>query len=75
MLDELRLSMLMAAPDLDSSLLSKAFRGVLIEQDPNDEPASVMLERLAAERTANTETQSKRGTKVATKPSKRSTNS
>lgn len=35
---------------LDSSLLATAFRGELVEQDPNDEPARVMLERLAAER-------------------------
>jgi type I restriction enzyme, S subunit len=36
--------------ELESAVLSKAFRGELVEQDPNDEPASVMLERLAAER-------------------------
>lgn len=33
------------------SLLAKAFRGELVEQDPNDEPASVLLERIRAERT------------------------
>ncbi len=37
---------------LDRGALAKAFRGELVEQDPNDEPASVMLERLAAERAA-----------------------
>lgn len=31
-------------------LLAKAFRGELVPQDPNDEPASVLLERIAAER-------------------------
>lgn len=31
-------------------LLSKAFRGELMLQDPNDEPASVLLERIRAER-------------------------
>lgn len=31
-------------------VLSKAFRGELVSQDPNDEPASVLLERIAAER-------------------------
>jgi type I restriction enzyme, S subunit len=38
------------------SLLSKAFRGELVEQDPNDEPAGAVLERLAAERQAALET-------------------
>jgi type I restriction enzyme S subunit len=31
---------------LEESTLAKAFRGELIPQDPNDEPASVLLERL-----------------------------
>jgi len=31
---------------LTPSLLAKAFRGELVEQDPNDEPASVLLERM-----------------------------
>ncbi len=37
---------------LDSSTLAKAFRGELVPQDPNDEPASVLLERIRAEREA-----------------------
>lgn len=36
--------------DLDQAILSKAFRGELITQDPKDEPASVLLERIRAER-------------------------
>jgi type I restriction enzyme S subunit len=32
------------------SLLAKAFRGELVPQDPNDEPASKLLERIRAER-------------------------
>jgi type I restriction enzyme, S subunit len=34
---------------LDQAILSKAFRGELVPQDPNDEPASVLLERIRAE--------------------------
>ena len=36
---------------LRQSVLSAAFSGKLTEQDPADEPASVLLERIAAERT------------------------
>jgi type I restriction enzyme S subunit len=34
------------------ALLAKAFRGELVPQDPNDEPASVLLERIRAARQA-----------------------
>ena len=37
---------------LDQSILAKAFRGELVPQDDNDEPASVLLERIRAERAA-----------------------
>lgn len=35
---------------LDQAILAKAFRGELVPQDPNDESASVLLERIKAER-------------------------
>jgi len=37
---------------LESAILAKAFRGELVPQDPNDEPASVLLDRIRAERAA-----------------------
>ena len=35
---------------LRQSLLKKAFEGRLVPQDPNDEPASVLLERIKTEK-------------------------
>lgn len=37
---------------LTQSILAKAFRGELVPQDPSDEPASVLLERIQAQRSA-----------------------
>jgi type I restriction enzyme S subunit len=37
---------------LTPSVLAKAFRGELVPQDPNDEPAGEMLERMLAHRTS-----------------------
>src|SRR4029453_10559742 len=34
------------------ALLAKAFRGELVPQDPNDEPAAILLERVRAARVA-----------------------
>lgn len=41
-----------ALSNLDQSILSKAFRGELVPQDPNDEHASVLLERIRATQAA-----------------------
>ena len=38
------------AEQLRQSILKKAFSGELVSQDPNDEPASVLLERIKAEK-------------------------
>lgn len=46
---------------LQQSLLARAFRGELVPQDPDDEPASVLLERLRAEREAAGEDKTRRG--------------
>ncbi|MBX3465529.1 MAG: restriction endonuclease subunit S [Planctomycetes bacterium] len=40
----------------DQAILAKAFRGELVPQDPNDEPASVLLDRIRAERAHETST-------------------
>jgi type I restriction enzyme S subunit len=39
-------------PRLRQAVLSSAFEGRLVDQDPNDEPAEVLLERIRAERAA-----------------------
>lgn len=48
---------------LTPALLAKAFRGELVPQDPNDEPASTLLERIRAER-ANQHGAARRGRKL-----------
>jgi type I restriction enzyme S subunit len=63
--DELELQMdgdLRRAERLRQSILKRAFEGRLVPQDPTDEPATVLLERIRAEREA----------RPASKPSGRS---
>jgi len=45
---------------LTQSILAKAFRGELVPQDPNDEPASELLKRIQAEREVLDKTEPKR---------------
>jgi type I restriction enzyme S subunit len=55
---------------LRRSILEQAFRGELVSQDPSDEPASVLLERIAAERTKASSATRRRPRRRATmKPS------
>ncbi|WP_343177586.1 restriction endonuclease subunit S [Pseudomonas sp. 4810-S13] len=49
---------------LTQSILAKAFRGELVPQDPNDEPAGFLLERIKAQRATAPGT--KRGRQAAT---------
>ena len=51
---------------LAQSILAKAFRGELVPQAPNDEPASVLLERIREQRAA-----SETNNKKARPPSRR----
>jgi len=49
---------------LDRSILAKAFQGELVEQDPNDEPASVLLDRIRVDREQQAQEKTKKpGTK------------
>lgn len=48
------------AERLRQSVLKRAFEGRLVPQDPNDEPASVLLERIQAQRGAEGKSQKKR---------------
>lgn len=60
-LEETIAESLQQAEALRQSILKKAFEGKLVPQDPNDEPASVLLERIKKERETNITGKTKRG--------------
>jgi type I restriction enzyme, S subunit len=45
---------------LTQSILAKAFRSELVSQDPKDEPASILLERIRSQRSQGSESKHKR---------------
>jgi type I restriction enzyme S subunit len=50
---------------LESAILAKAFKGELVPQDPNDEPASVLLDRIRAQRASTPKAKAKsRGSRM-----------
>jgi type I restriction enzyme S subunit len=66
--DQTLITALQQAEALRQSILKKAFSGQLVPQDPSDEPASVLLERIQAEKVKlNIQTPSNRGKKTVTK--------
>ena len=63
---------LLRSKALRQSILKRAFAGELVPQDPNDEPAAKLLERIAAEKAeAEKQTKLDRKKRPARKPKKR----
>ena len=58
---------LLRAQRLRQAILKWAFEGKLADQDPNDEPATVLLERIKGERAVATSTPVKKATPVRVK--------
>jgi len=57
---------LQQAEALRQSILKKAFEGKLVPQDPNDEPATKLLERIRAEKAGQTQEKKTRKKKATT---------
>lgn len=57
-----------ALTQLEQSILAKAFQGELVPQDPNDEPASVLLERIREHRFQQREKTKGKGKKTTRSP-------
>lgn len=53
---------------LTQSILARAFRGELVPQDPNDEPASVLLERIRATRVGQSSNPTRRSSRGMVDP-------
>lgn len=51
---------------LETAFLAKAFRGELVPQDPKDEPASVLLERIRVERATTSKPKRKQSSRGST---------
>ena len=49
-IDDVARNAVAGIPQMDASIMTKAFRGELVPQDPTDEPASVLLQRIRAAR-------------------------
>ncbi len=69
--DRLLRNCLDAAVHLRQSVLKRAFEGGLVPQDPADEPASVLLERIRAEREAKRKRSKRRAPKPRRQPKSR----
>ncbi len=59
---------------LDQAMLAKAFRGQLVPQDPADEPASALLDRIKAEREAEDGKPNSRGGRRPTRSKEQAMN-
>jgi type I restriction enzyme S subunit len=55
-------------PKLEGAILAKAFRGELVPQNPNDEPAGALLERIAEARATSKRVSTRSPRKKTTQP-------